>query len=58
MWEARATYTDGSEICEYFEGHPAMTDNEQQHYLEWWLISRRSDCTWYSVTWIYEEDEK
>lgn len=52
MWEARATYADGSEVCVQFEANPTMTDNEQQYYLEGWLLSKKPGCTWYSVNWI------
>lgn len=52
MWEARATYADGSEICEYFESNPYKKESDEQYELESWLIERNKECTWYSVNWV------
>ena len=53
MWEARATYADGTEVCEYFADN-GRNENDQQYDLECWLIERDKVCTWYSVNWIDE----
>ena len=57
MWEARATYADGTEICQYFADN-GNNENDQQYELKCWLIERDKVCTWYSVNWIDEDDEE
>lgn len=54
MWEAVAEYKDGFKIRRLFEASNAMTDNEQQYFLECWLLDVHEGCTWYSVNWINE----
>ncbi len=57
MWEARATYADGSECCVYFpynEGGNYLAESERQYELEAWLLERQDGCTWYSVTYVEE----
>lgn len=57
MWEARATYEDGTEVCEYFpyreEGN-YTAENKRQYELEAWLLGYHDNCTWYSVTYVEE----
>lgn len=54
MWEARATYDDGSD----FEAHyPSSAksykdETQEQHEIEEYLISRHPGCNWYSVGWV------
>lgn len=55
MWEARATYEDGTEICQLFESNPYKGERQEQYELEEWLLSRHDNCTWYSVDWVYED---
>ena len=58
MWEARATYNDGTEVClliKSFDGR--KSDLDQQSEIEEFLITRKSGCNWYSVMWVNLEDE-
>jgi len=58
FWEARAEYADGTTIEKLFpyrERGIYSLECERQYELEWWLLSRHDDCTWYSVTVINEE---
>lgn len=50
MWEARASYEDGTSVVRYFEDN-GLPEQEQQYNLECWLISRHDGCVWYSVNW-------
>ena len=52
MWEARATYNDGSEYDAFFEDD-GRSENDQIYDLECMLIERKEGCTWYSVDWVY-----
>lgn len=54
-WEARATYEDGFEIDKEFP-YPLNneSDNEQQYYLEAWLMNIHKGITWYSVNFVAE----
>ena len=52
MWEARATYADGTEIEEYFKEFPSLSEEDQQYNIESYLIEAHPGCTWYSVNWV------
>lgn len=52
MWEARATYEDGTEVERYFDYNEYKDEDEQQWELECWLIERHEGCTWYSVNYV------
>jgi hypothetical protein len=57
MWEARATYEDGTEVCKYFpynENGNYTAECERQYELEEWLLGYHDGCTWYSVTYVEE----
>ena len=54
MWEARAEYSDGSTIDRFFDG---TGTEEEQYNLECWLIEQEKECTWYSVNWIFDDEE-
>ncbi len=55
MWEARATYADGTEVLRYFDSNPNMSESDEQYAIEAWLIERHKGCTWYSVNWVNED---
>lgn len=52
MWRARAEYADGSYITRYFEDNPNKGDEEQKYEIEAWLLNKKENCIFYSVTWI------
>lgn len=59
MWEARAEYADGTEVCKnipYIPGN-IRQDNEEQYRIECELIEageKHGGCTWYSVNYVEE----
>lgn len=65
MWEASATYGDGTYVKKYFpykENGNYYLENEMQYELEEWLIDYHENCTWYSVVYVdpdlVDEDEE
>lgn len=57
MWVAQAEYADGTfyEIrVPYTENDDYSAENQKQFELEEFLVTRKADCTWYSV--FYEQD--
>lgn len=59
MWEARAEYADGTEVCKNIPYIPGSIwqDNEEQYRIECELIERGNNhggCTWYSVNYVEE----
>ena len=55
MWEARATYEDGTEIeatFEYCEDGNYEAECQRQYEIECWLIEQHEGCTWYSVDYV------
>lgn len=52
VWEARADYEDGTDICKYFPYSETVDDDKQQFEIEEWLVSRHEGCTWFSVNLI------
>lgn len=57
MWEVRAEYADGTSLEKYFEDSNYKTDNEQQYELEEYAITFHECCVWYSVNYIWTEDD-
>lgn len=59
MWEARAEYADGTTVERLFSYDESRGEAEQIHDIEWWLLSRHDNCTWYSVnydnSWDYAD---
>lgn len=56
MWEAYAEYADGTSIRKLFCQPERVSESDRQYDLECWLIERHPDCTFYSVSWIQDED--
>ena len=54
MWEARATYDDGSDFEAHYPSSSKSYKEEEQerHEIEEFLISRHPGCNWYSVGWV------
>ena len=52
VWEARAEYEDGTEVCKYFPYNEDENDDKEQFLIEEWLISHHEGCTWFSVSLI------
>lgn len=49
VWEARAEYEDGMEVCKYFPYNEDGDNDKEQFLIEEWLVSHHGGCTWYSV---------
>lgn len=59
MWLAEAEYADGESITRWFaydEHDNYQQEGDRIHEIEEWLIQKHDDCTWYSVTFIPEEN--
>ncbi len=57
FWEARATYSDGTEIEKRFPYTAAgdyRKEAKEQHKYENWLIEAHPGCEWYSVNYVDE----
>ena len=58
MWEARAEYEDGTTVERLFADDLTVGEAEMQYRLECWLIERHPGCTWYSVNYVFIEEEE
>ena len=59
MWYAEAEYSDGTYISKLFpyrENDNYYLECERQHDLEAWLIEEHDGCTYYSVSYVDEEE--
>lgn len=56
MWIASADYKDGTRVDRPFCDTPDKSDSEREYELEEWLIEHHEGCTWYSVSWVPDEE--
>ena len=56
-WEACAVYEDGTRIEKRFEADNTISEAEDLHNKECWLLlqTKHGNCVWYSVNWVYDD---